>query len=106
MSEGTATSNGQLKLQKVDPGKLKLRELAEVERTVGRRIAAELQSGDLGIDTMQALLWITLRRQHPAVSFEQVGDYDMDALMDAFADDEEAADAVGPTRSEPATSGA
>jgi hypothetical protein len=96
------SNNGQppAKLRKVDPGKLKLRELAEVERQVGRRIAGELQAGDLGIDTMQALLWVTLRREHAELSYEQVGDYDMGALMDAFAG-EEPADGVDPTRATP-----
>lgn len=75
-------------LPKVDPGKLKLRELAEAERQVGRRIAGELQSGDLGIDTMQALLWVVLRKHHPQMTFEQAGEYDMDTLQAAFEGDQ------------------
>jgi hypothetical protein len=83
------SDNGQVKLQKIDPGKLKLRELAEVERQVGRRLAGELESGELGMDTMQALLWITLRNQDPAATFEQAGEYDLQSLMALFADEEE-----------------
>lgn len=83
------SDNGQVKLQKIDPGKLKLRELAEVERQVGRRLAGELESGELGMDTMQALLWVTLRNQDPAATFEQAGEYDLQSLMALFADEEE-----------------
>jgi hypothetical protein len=93
------------KLPKVDPGKLKLRELAEAERQVGRRIAGELQSGDFGIDTMQALLWIVLRKHHPTMTFEQAGEYDMDTLEAAFEGDEEPGSGVDPTAaSEPTPS--
>jgi hypothetical protein len=91
------SDNGQVKLQKIDPGKLKLRELAEVERQVGRRLAGELQSGELGMDTMQALLWVTLRKQDPAATFEQAGEYDLQELMALFADDEEEGEGENPT---------
>jgi hypothetical protein len=98
------TDNGQVpappgKLHKIDPARLKLRELAEVEKLLGRRIAGELQSGDLGMDTMQGLVWVELRRQDPAATFEQAGEYDLGTLFDAFADDDEAeAGPLDPTR--------
>jgi hypothetical protein len=94
------------KLRKIDPGKLKLRELAEVEKLVGRKIAGELQTLDLGIDTMQALLWVELRKQHPEATFEQAGEYDLETLMDAFADDDEPeGEALDPTRPPPSADG-
>lgn len=97
------------KLERVDPGKLKLRELVEVEKAVGRRIAGELQSGDLGMDTMQALLWVTMRRANPDITPEMVGEYDMETLMGAFGDDEKVDDGLDPsmpaTRNGHATSG-
>jgi len=85
------SDNGQLQLPKggINPGKLKLRELVEVEKLVGRKIAGELQSGDLGIDTMQGLLWIELRKHNPAATPEQAGEYDLETLMDAFEPDDE-----------------
>lgn len=92
-------------LKKIDPARLKLRELAEVEAKVGRRIAGELSSGDLGVDVMQALLWVELRRHDPAVTYEQAGEYDLGTIMDAFADDEaaevEELGGVDPTRATP-----
>lgn len=106
------SGNGQIppvKLHKIDPGKLKLRELAEIEKLIGHKIAGELQSGDLAIDTMQALLWNELRKIDPAATFEQAGEYDMATLQAAFLDEDEEVEpgAVDPTRatpSEPATS--
>lgn len=77
------------KLDRIDPAKLKLRELAEVERQLGRKLASELQTGELGMDTMQALLWLQLRRLNPAASFEQAGEYDLETLMGLFADEDE-----------------
>jgi hypothetical protein len=86
------------KLRKIDPGKFNLAELAEVERQLGRKLAGELQTGELGMDTMAGLLWLELRRHDPAASFEQAGDYDLDTLMGLFAaDDEPADDVVDPT---------
>lgn len=91
--------NGQLQLPKggINPGKLKLRELAEVEKLLGRKIAGELQSGDLGIDTMQALLWVELRKHDPAATFEQAGEYDLETLMDAFEPEDDEGEPVDPT---------
>jgi hypothetical protein len=93
------------KLQKIDPGKLKLRELAELERLLGRKLAGELQTGELGMDTMTGLLWIAMRNQDPAATFVQAGVYDLETLMGLFADDEaddEAeGDGVDPTASPP-----
>jgi hypothetical protein len=102
------SDNGQAsaKLRKIDPGKLKLRELGEVEKLIGRRIAGELQSGDLGMDAMQALLWVELRKHDPAATFEQAGEYDLATLMDLFADadDEAEGEPVDPTNP-PASAG-
>jgi len=98
------TDNGQApaRLTKIDPGKLKLRELADVERQVGRRLAGELNSGELGMDTMQALLWVELRRHDPAATFEQAGEYDLETILAAFADDDEPQDgSVDPTPATP-----
>jgi hypothetical protein len=92
------------KLQKIDPAKFKLAELAEVERQIGRKLAGEMQTGELGMDTMAGLLWIELRRHDPQATFEQAGDYDLETLMGLFADDDEPADdAVDPTASLPSS---
>jgi hypothetical protein len=101
-------SNGKvdLKLTRIDPRKLKLRELAEIEQTLGRKIGTEISSGDLGIDTMQALLWLELRKQDPAATFEDAGEYDLGQLSDAFVVDDEDG-SVDPTRTPlPASDGA
>jgi hypothetical protein len=102
MSDG----NGQVDLRrvKIDPGKLKIRELAEIERQVGRKLSSEFAAGELGMDTMQALLWMGLRRQDPTATFEQAGEYDFDALSSAMADDEAEGDGVDPTPNAAATS--
>jgi hypothetical protein len=100
-----ATGRPRLPRGGIDPAKLKLRELAEVEKVLGRRIAGELQSGDLGMDTMQALVWVALcqaagvrpdaAHQDPAATFDQAGEFDMDGLARLFAADEDDAE-VGP----------
>jgi hypothetical protein len=96
-------ANGQVDLGKVriDPAKLKLRELVEIEKLVGRKLSAEFGSGELGMDTMQALLWMGLRRQDPSVTFEQAGEYEFDALTGLLSDDEDEDGGVDPTRSLP-----
>jgi hypothetical protein len=85
------------KLQKIDPAKFKLAELAEVERQIGRKLAGEMQTGELGMDTMAGLRWIELRRHDPQATFEQAGEYDLETLMGLFEDDEAEGDVVDPT---------
>jgi hypothetical protein len=100
-----AGANGQVDLRrvKIDPSRLKLRELAEIERLLDRKLSTEFASGELSMDTMQALLWVELRRQDPAATFEQAGDYDFATLSAAVASDEddEGDDSVGPTPATP-----
>lgn len=93
MSDATPSA----KLDKIDPAKLKLRELADVERQLGRRLAGELQTGELGMDTMAGLLWVTMRRQDPTATFEQAAEYDLETLMGLFDDDEPEGKGVDPT---------
>lgn len=90
----------------IDPAKLKLRELAEVERLVGRKIAGELTRGDLGVDVMQALLWIELRRIDPSFTFEQAGEYDLATIVAAFEQqDTDEAEPLDPTKPPPSAGG-
>jgi hypothetical protein len=94
-------------IHRVDPARIKLKEMTEIERLLGRRIVPEMQSGDLGIDTMQALLWVTLRRDHPDLTFDDIGEYDLGQLTSALTiqdiedDLAELGVAVDPTRATP-----
>jgi hypothetical protein len=84
---------------RIDPDKLKIRELVEIEKLLGRKVAVDMMTGEIGADLMQALLWIGLRRKHPQVTFEQAGEFDFDQVTDLLgADDEEPVegDAVDP----------
>lgn len=80
------------KLGKIDPGEILLEELAEVERVIGRKLGREILTGDLGMDTMQALVWVSMRRTNPDATFEQAGKYDLMTLTAMFEDEEVAAE--------------
>ena len=102
------SDNGQLpgKLRAINPGKVKLRELAEIERLVGHKIGEELQTGDLSIDTMQALVWNELRKHDPAATFEQAGEFDMETLLAAFEPEEDEAAPLDPPSPPPSAASA
>ena len=87
-SNGTANGKVDLARVRIDVNKLKLRELAEIEKQLGRRVTNDMASGDLGVDMMQALLWLELRKQDPATTFEATGEYEIGELASVFGDNE------------------
>lgn len=87
------------KLGKIDPAKILLAELVEAERMVGRKLGREMMSGDLGLDTMQALVWVMMCRSDPAATFEQAGQLDLVTLVGLFEDEEVAAEPDPPSGS-------
>lgn len=80
-------SNGQ-PIQ-LDIRTLKLRELRDIETTIGHKIAQEIANFDLGMDTIQGLMWIALRRDDPEATFEQAGELDFEQLIGGITGPEE-----------------
>jgi hypothetical protein len=94
-------SNGHMDLTgvRIDPDKLKIRELVEIEKLLGRKVAGDMMTGEVGADLMQALLWVALRRKHPQTTFEQAGEFDFNQITGLLAtDDDDEVDAVDPQR--------
>jgi hypothetical protein len=78
-----------LKLDKIDPNRIKLRELSLVEKQVGRTLAGEMASGELAMDTMAGLLWVMMLRQDPEATYEQAAEYEVGQLEALFKDEDE-----------------
>lgn len=95
----------QPKLGKIDPGKIELDELVEVEQLVGRKLGREMATGDLGIDTMRGLIWVVLRRSSPNATLAQAGKLTLEELLAVF-EDEEAAAEPDPTDATSSSNGA
>jgi hypothetical protein len=91
---------GQLDLTgvRLDTGKLRYREMAEIETHIGRRIAGDLMTGILGADLLQTMLWFTLRRTSPDITFEAVGQVDAEQVLPRLAPEELEGDAVDPPK--------
>jgi hypothetical protein len=87
----TAHGNGQVDLAgvKLDPTKLKIRELVEIETQLGRRVAEDMMTGMVGADFMQALLWIALKRLNSQITFDEAGEYDFAQVTNLLADAED-----------------
>lgn len=83
---------------RLDTGKLKYREMAEIETHIGRRIAGDLMTGILGADLLQTMLWFTLRRTDPDLTFEAVGQVDAEHVLPRLAPEDLEGDAVDPPK--------
>lgn len=101
-------NNGQEPIR-LDIRTLKMRELRDIETAVGHKIAGELAGFDFGMDTLQGLLWIALRRQKPEATFEDAGELDFADILDGITGPEEmppeAAAPLDSDGSKPNTSG-
>jgi hypothetical protein len=99
------------KLDQIDPRRMKLRELAAVEKVVGRPIAGEMEAGSMGIDVMQGFVWAMLCRadgirisatsipEDALALMERAEDLDMETLQSLFEDEDQSgppADLQGP----------
>jgi hypothetical protein len=62
---------------------LKIRELVAIEEKVGHKVAREIATFDFSADTVQALVWVALRRDNPEATYEDAGELDFDQLMQA-----------------------
>jgi hypothetical protein len=91
----TAESNGQP--IRLDIRTLKMRELRDIENVVGHKIAQELAGFDFGMDTLQGLLWIALRRQRPGATFEDAGELDFEQIINGITGPEDEPPPPNPT---------
>jgi hypothetical protein len=81
-------ANGQQPIQ-LDIRTLKLRELRDIETAVGHKIAQEISTLDLSMDTVQGLLWIALRRQKPDATFDEAADLSFEDIINGITGPEE-----------------
>lgn len=77
---------------RIDPDKIKLRELKELEGVLGRRLGGELGSGDMSVDFMQGMVWLALRNQNADATFDDAGEFTLAQLNEIFSSDDESAD--------------
>lgn len=54
----------------IDLDSLSFQDLIDVQRATGTKVTRETL-GDPGIDVVAALLWVTLRKEQPALTFEE-----------------------------------
>ena len=86
------------KLQRIDPRRMKLKQITAAEKMVGRRLATEIETGDLGIDTMQAFLAVTIAANEGGnlkapdyleQVMDQAGEYELGELAALFEDEDD-----------------
>ena len=63
----------------IDPDDLTLNELAEFEKLSGSKMS-QLGEGNFDAQTMIALVYIVLRKDHPGLTIEQVGELKLGAI--------------------------
>jgi hypothetical protein len=68
---------------KIDQGKIKLREWDDLEDAAGREVSPWVGQDVPPIWFMRGVLWLWLRRKHPALTFEALGEIDTDLLFEA-----------------------
>jgi hypothetical protein len=80
---------------------IKIRELREIEEKVGHKVSREIAAFDFSADTVQALVWVALRRDNPEATYEDAGELNFDQLMQAVEgpEDEEPDPPTGPAGS-------
>jgi hypothetical protein len=81
---------------KIDQGKIKLREWDALEDKTGREVVPWVGADGPPIWFMQGVLWLWLRRTHPGLTFEALGEIDLALLFEASGQRGETVDPTEP----------
>jgi len=93
---------------KINQGKIKLREWDDLEDVADRPVSPWVGANFPPVWFIQGVLWLWLRRKHPQLTYQDMGELDMELLQDAqVVPAEEPADGVDPTsgNTEPSSNG-
>jgi len=72
-----------LKTNPISQARIKLREWSDLEDATGQNVNPWIGHNFPPIWFMQGVLWLWLRRKHPALTFEALGEIDTELLFDA-----------------------